>query len=158
MTELLPATDDDFAWMLGGASTRALALPSGGVEDPAILKWLRRTGARVRARHDAGVWMMTADGEVVGLCGYKRPADAEGAVEIGYGVAASKRRCGHATRAVAMMVEEARGDPLVRSVMAETAVDNIPSQRALEANGFARVGERTDAEDGELILWRRDAV
>lgn len=109
---------------------------------------------RVRAKHETGVWMMTADGEVVGLCGYKRPADADGAVEIGYGVAASRRRCGHATRAVALMLDQARADPLVLSVVAETALDNIPSQRALEANGFMRVGERTDAEDGELILWR----
>jgi RimJ/RimL family protein N-acetyltransferase len=33
-------------------------------------------------------------------------------------------------------------------------VQNIASQRVLERNGFARIGERSDLEDGELILWR----
>ena len=52
-------------------------------------------------------------------------------------------RRGHATRAVAAMLEAARRDG-VRVVLAETIVDNIASQRVLERNGFERFGTRRD--------------
>lgn len=115
---------------------------------------LRGLFARVLAAHGTGSWMMVAEGEVVGLCGYKRPADTNGIVEIGYGVAPSRRRLGHATRAVAAMVAETARDPLVKAIVAETAVDNAPSQRALAANGFLQRGTRYDAEDGTVVHWR----
>jgi RimJ/RimL family protein N-acetyltransferase len=44
----------------------------------------------------------------------------------------------------------------VRGVNAETSVKNPSSQRVLERNGFARVGERVDEEDGPVIVWRRE--
>ena len=43
----------------------------------------------------------------------------------------------------------------MRLVNAETSIDNIASQRVLERNGFARVGERVDEEDGPLYCWRK---
>jgi RimJ/RimL family protein N-acetyltransferase len=75
-------------------------------------------------------------------------------VEIGYGVAPAHRRRGHATRAVAALLAEAARDPKVHSVVAETAVANRPSQRALEANGFGKTGTRMTEDDGEVICWR----
>jgi len=100
--------------------------------------------------------MMVEDGEVVGLCSLVRlPSD--GAIQIGYGVAQTRQGTGMATRAIGRLVEWARQDDRVRSVEAETNVTNIASQRVLEANGFARTGERIDDEDGDLICWRIDA-
>ena len=97
---------------------------------------------------------MVADGELVGLCGYVRAPNTDGEVEIGYGVAASRRNLGHATRAVAAMLDVAAKDPKVKTVTAMTAVANIASHRTLERNGFIRVGTDFDPEDGELICWR----
>ena len=97
---------------------------------------------------------MLEGNEVVGLIGLKAPADAEGKIEFGYGIADSRQRRGHATRAVALMLKDIARDSRVRIVTAETAVANIASQRVLEKNGFQRIGTRLDAEDGEVICWR----
>jgi RimJ/RimL family protein N-acetyltransferase len=101
--------------------------------------------------------MIVANDEVVGLCGYKHPPSIDGAVDIGYGVAASRRRRGHANSAVAAILANARRDPSIQDVFADTAVENLASQGVLEKNGFQRVGAHVDAEDGAaLIRWRAD--
>jgi RimJ/RimL family protein N-acetyltransferase len=157
--DLIEASDDHFRWLLGreDAPNPGLRIPAGGVDEPDTVRALRRMASRVRAVHGAGVWLMVADGEVVGLCGYKWPANADGIVEIGYGVAAERRRRGHASHAVAEMLKRIARDHLVTSVIAETAVNNPASQRVLETNGFAKTGMRTDAVDGQLILWRHQS-
>lgn len=132
-----------------------MTLPPGGVDAPAILKLLRRMTMRVHASGSRGSWMIADGNEVVGLCSYKQPP-RDGVVEIGYGVAASRRRLGHATRAVAAMRDYAAADAAVRSVIATIAADNRASSRAVEANGFVQNGTVLDPEDGELLLWRKD--
>ena len=151
---IVEAGDDDFVAMLRGERlARGYALPPGGVDDPIVLGHVRAIAARLHASGCRGAWMVAAGGEVVGLCGYKHVPTGSGIVEIGYGIAATRRRRGHATRAVAAMLEAARRDG-VRVVLAETVVDNFASQRVLESNGFQRAGTRSDPEDGELILWQ----
>jgi RimJ/RimL family protein N-acetyltransferase len=148
---LLPATDAHFAWLLGETDAPpGLALPPGGIDEPWVYKWLRRTLRRMEGR---GSWLMVRDGEAVGMCSYKGPPDAEGAVEIGYGVAPQRRLLGHATAAVALLVAEARGDPRVRRLVAETALSNLVSQRVVEANNFLRTGVSHDDDEGEMIVW-----
>jgi RimJ/RimL family protein N-acetyltransferase len=155
LTGLVPARDEHFAWMLGeAAGDHRLRLPPGGVDTPEILVMLRGMARRVLAVHGTGQWLMVEGDEVVGLCGYKWPASEHGTVEIGYGVAPAHRRHGHATRAVAALLAEAARDPKVQTIVAETAVGNLPSQRVLEANGFARTGARMTQEDGEVVCWR----
>jgi RimJ/RimL family protein N-acetyltransferase len=152
---LIEADDADFRWMLGEHCCRnGLRLPEGGVDDPAVLGIVRAITMRL---HDAGSrssWLVVRDGEVVGLCSYRR-APANRRVEIGYGIAPSQRGHGYATSAVAAMVEAAMLDPSVDTLTAETAVQNFASQGVLERNGFARVGTRIDAEDDEVIGWER---
>ena len=99
-------------------------------------------------------WLVVCNEEVVGLCSYRRPP-ADRCVEIGYGIAPSKRGNGYATSAVAAMVEAAALDPSVDTLTAETTVQNLASQGALERNGFARASTRVDVEDGEVIGWAR---
>jgi RimJ/RimL family protein N-acetyltransferase len=155
LTALVPASDEHFAWMLGGvAPDPRLQLPSGGVDTPETLSMLRGMARRARVAHGTGHWLMVDDDEVVGLCGYLRPADESGTVEIGYGVAPAHRRRGHATRAVTALLAEAARDPKVRAIVAETAIGNLPSQRVLEANGFAGTGTAMTQDDGEVIRWR----
>ncbi len=156
-TRLVEATDVDFAAMLRGDAVlrSGLIVPPGGVDEPFVLEHVRGIAATLHAQgYTGGHWMVTADGEVVGLCGFKHVPSPAGEVEIGYGIAASRRRRGHATAAVAALLDAARRDPAVRAVMAQTAVANVASQRALEKNGFARIGTSHDPEDGELIVWR----
>jgi RimJ/RimL family protein N-acetyltransferase len=148
---LLAARDAHFAWMLGESDAPdGLRLPHGGVDQPWVLRWLRR-GLRQRGRRQ---WLMLAGGEVVGACGYKAPPNEVGEAEIGYGVAPERRRRGFATRAVDLLLEAARDDAQVRVITAQTALDNLPSQRVLEANGFAAIGRAHDADEGEMIVWR----
>jgi RimJ/RimL family protein N-acetyltransferase len=152
---LIEAADTDFRWMLGEDCCQdGLSLPKGGVDDPIVLGIVRAITMRL---HDAGSrasWLVVWNGEVVGLCSYRRPP-ADRCVEIGFGIAPSKRGNGYATSAVAAMVEVAALDPSIDTLTAETAVQNIASQAVLERNAFARVGTRVDVEDGEVIGWAR---
>ena len=154
MTELtlVVATDAHFAWLLGEADAPGqLRLPPSGIDEPQVYEWLRQTLATLGG---SGSWLMVADGEAVGLCGYKAPPDAKGDVEIGYGVALERRRLGYATRAVARLIEAARQDARIRALSAQTALGNMPSQRVLEANGFVQTGRGMDDEETETIIWR----
>ena len=155
--ELVVATAEHFDWALANdASVRfegLLRLPPGGLESPAILAWLRRTASSVEAATgQPSAWLIIDGDEVVGLISFKAPP-RDGAVEIGYGVAASRRARGYATRAVGWLVAEARARGL--DVFAETSVDNRASQVALERNGFERSGARSDLEDGTVLIWRK---
>ncbi|HLZ65100.1 MAG TPA: GNAT family protein [Aliidongia sp.] len=156
--KLVEAGDAYFAWMLEGegAGTRdGLRLPSGGVDHPAVLAYLQRIAADLSDRPGGGSWLVVDDGEVAGLCGHKQRPTPEGDAEIGYGIVASRRGRGLATAAVAALVDRAARDAAIARLTAETAVDNIASQRVLEKNGFVRAGTRTDPEDGPLLLWWR---
>jgi RimJ/RimL family protein N-acetyltransferase len=142
--ELLEASDADFDWMLGTVKDRAgLRLPPGGVDDPVVLRIVR---AMTRT------WMIVREGEVVGLCSYKRPP-SEGCVEIGFGIAPKRRGAGLATAGVAAIVEIASNDPTINALTAETATANLASQRVLEKNGFVRTGRRRQAE-GDVAFTR----
>jgi RimJ/RimL family protein N-acetyltransferase len=153
---LVEASDSHFAWMLGEAPapTPQLRLPPDGVDAPDIVRLLRNMARRLRTVGSRNSWLVVADNEIVGLCGYKQPPAADGKVEIGYGITESRRNQGHATRAVSAMLVLARRDPSVSTVVAATSVDNIASQTVLERNGFERTGMSDDPDDGRLIWWR----
>jgi RimJ/RimL family protein N-acetyltransferase len=155
---LVEATDKHFAWMLGESPAPAsgLCLPPDGVEAPRILRLLRGMAERVRAAGSRGSWLIVANGDVVGLCGYKQPPDAGGNVEIGYGIARLRRNRGYATKAVGAMLAFARRDPCVATVVAATSEGNAASQGVLERNGFEKTGKSEDPQDGPLIWWRHE--
>ncbi len=155
MVRLVAAADAHFAWMLGetGPPGPALALPPAGVDEAWVLHWLRRNLAA-----GARSWLVVAAGEVVGLCSHKTLPDPAGVVEIGYATAPERRRAGHATAAIALLAAEARADPFLRALVAETAVANLASQRVLEANGFSPDGRGWDADEGAMLKWRLDVT
>ena len=84
-----------------------------------------------------------ADGRAVGGIGFKGQPDG-GCVEIGYGLAPSARGNGYAAEAVVALLAIA-ADHGLSKVIADTALDNIASQRSLVRAGFRLVGT-----DGEL--------
>jgi RimJ/RimL family protein N-acetyltransferase len=157
---ILEATDDDFEWMIRGVAVpnRGLSLPPGGVDAKAVLAHVRAIARTLLQQWGrTASWMIVANGEVVGLCGYKYPPTPDGVVDIGYGVAASRRRRGHASSAVAAILADARRDQSIQDVFADTAVENVASQGVLKKNGFERSGTHVDPHDGEaLIRWRAD--
>ena len=96
-----------------------------------------------------GTFLILLDGVVIGDCGWFGPADEDGEVEIGYGLAPSARGLGHGTAAVALLLEwvAAHG---ARSVRAEVLPANEPSLRLLARLGFEDVGEHA----GHRVLVR----
>jgi RimJ/RimL family protein N-acetyltransferase len=152
---LIALADADFGWLSGERPPPAdLRLPPGGVDTLDTLDVIRDINAALVWAGTPGVWMMTVDGEVVGLCGYRAPPE-DGEVEIGYGVAAACRRRGHATAAVSAILALASADPTLRVVRAVTASDNLISQRVLARSGFTPGEVEMDPNDGQVIRWRR---
>ncbi len=151
---LVDATDADFAALSAGTAPRGLRLPDGPLEAPEVLHMLRELAFSLRPGFSPAAWMIIEGEEIVGLCSLVK-APASSGIDIGYGITATRRKRGAATRAVAALVEWAQSDSRVDVVRAETSVDNLPSQRVLERNDFVRGGERMDAEDGALVCWLR---
>ncbi len=150
---MIEICDSDFEWMLGIVQEReGLRLPPGGVDEPVILRIVREMTKRLYAAGCSGSWMIVRDGEVVGLCSYKRPP-ADGRVEIGYSTAPQRRGAGIATAAVAAIAQIATADPAIQALIAQTAIDNLASQRVLEKNAFVRTGQRIDAADDAVMTW-----
>jgi RimJ/RimL family protein N-acetyltransferase len=153
---ILPASLGDFASLLAMRAPRNLCLaPDTTIAPAEILAMLRDLAAGIELVFSPSGWLIVEGEEVVGLCSITRPP-VDGVVDIGYGIAPTRQGSGAASRAVADVVAWASGDHRVRRLTAETAVDNIASQRVLERNGFRRCGERVDPEDGALLCWERD--
>ena len=70
----------------------------------------------------------------------------------GYGIAESRRGRGHASAAVGLVLAIARSRRW--TLTAETSPTNPASAKVLERNGFERVGERVDDDEGPLHSWR----
>lgn len=93
------------------------------------------------ATNGAWVWLILDDDDrIAGECGIKAPPGPDGVVEIGYGLAGPSRGRGLGTRAVRALVDELTARPGVRVIVAEVAVDNLPSRRLLERLGFTVTG------------------
>lgn len=90
-----------------------------------------------------GPWAVHAGAVLVGGAGFHGPPDADGCVEIGYGIAEELRGQGLATAAVSKVLVLAR-EHGARKVVAGTDPDNIASQRVLEHCGFVRDGDADD--------------
>ena len=90
-------------------------------------------------------WLVTLDGVVIGDCGTHGPADENGDIELGYGLAAPFRGRGFGNEMAIGLTEHLRRLPGVRRVVAnEVLADNVPSRRALERAGFTCVRETDD--------------
>ena len=86
-------------------------------------------------------WAITLKtGELVGGICFKGEPDAEGSVEIGYGIKGEHQHQGYATEAVGAMLRWALEQEGVKKICAQTDLRNIISQRVLIRNGFLRDG------------------
>lgn len=84
------------------------------------------------------IWIIIekSSNTVAGDIGFKRKADKNGYVEIGYSTQPKYRFQGYITEAIRAMVNWAFTYPEVKAVIAETASDNTGSIKALRNNGF----------------------
>ena len=151
--ELLSAAIDDadeLGRLLGAAIT------DGWADFPEALPTVRA----LYAEHPEGIAWGTLffveenPRALVGWGGYKGRPSAEGALEIGYAVAPSRRGRGLATEAIQQMVERAFADPSVEFVDAHTLAHESASTRVLEKVGFSLAGEATDPDDGAVWHFR----
>lgn len=150
---ILETTKDDYARLILGQAPRHFDLPDTPIAPPEILEMLAGVAARVWAVSSPASWLIVENNEVVGLCSITRPPE-QGVLDIGYGVASSRQGRGSAGRAIGEIVAWAKGSADVTAITADTSTTNLASQRVLERNGFVRMGERIDKEDGPLICWR----
>jgi len=116
--------------------------------------------ARVRGTEPGDYWSLgfdlrLHDGRSVGGCAFKGPPDAEGAVELGYGIDPDQQGQGYATEAVEALVAFASSKANVRKVRAHTKPENTASQRVLTKCGFERLGMVEEPEDGLVERWER---
>jgi [ribosomal protein S5]-alanine N-acetyltransferase len=94
-----------------------------------------------------------ATNTAVGSCAFKGPPDADGVVEIAYGIDPAHRGRGYAKEAAAALVEFAlSADASARRVIAHTRPENGPSPSVLRHSGFVCLGVFDDPEDG--LVWR----
>jgi len=94
-----------------------------------------------------------ADGQVLGSCGFKHAPDADGVVEIGYGVAPACQRQGVASQAVAALCVMALRSPAVRQVLACISPDNRASQALAGKLGFRAGVGLLDADGEHVVAW-----
>ena len=144
----------DFAALIEMRAPRGLVLADTPVAPVAVLQMLALLDAQIRQSFAPSSWLIVDGLEIVGLCSITS-VSAQGSIDIGYGIAPSRQGRGMASAAV---VDWARSAPAVTAITADTATDNVASQQVLVRNGFIRIGERIDDEDGAMICWRHDLL
>jgi len=149
---------DAFQRSFGGPAADGLRsfYVSGEVSE----KWLDQ----LRQTPQADPWTLgfavveRASGLVIGSAGFKGPPDAEGVVEAAYGIVPPFEGKGFATEALRGLVAFASRDHRVRVLRAHTLPTENASTRVLSKNGFHKLGEVIDPEDGRVWRWERSKV
>lgn len=115
--------------------------------------------ARLRAATDANPWehgfavLHREHARVIGSAGFKGAPDADGVVEIAYGIAPAYQEQGFATEAARALLDFAFADERVGRVRAHTRPQDGPSPGVLRKCGFALLATVEDPEDGTVWRW-----
>lgn len=101
-----------------------------------------------------GLWLVvrTAEQEVIGDVGFKGRPDANGRVDIGYGIVPERRRQGYGYEAAAGLRDWAFQQPGVERLTGDCWPDNIASARILTKLGMRSTG----ISDSGLQLWQME--
>lgn len=86
-------------------------------------------------------WLMVLDCDnlALGLAGFKGVPDADGSVELGYGINSIYQGRGYMTETIGALVDWAFAHPECRQVSAFTVPGNIASRKVLVKNGFEEI-------------------
>ena len=132
------------------------------VSDAVSATWLESLRAAAGTPPDPWTYgffiVERSSGMVIGSAGFKGPPDAQGMVEIAYGVDPSCQGQGFATEAAGALLRYAAADPRVRLLRAHTLPEANASTRVLGKCGFVHIGEVVDPEDGPVWRWERSAA
>ena len=109
--------------------------------------------ATVAAEWDGFMIVPRHEGMLIGFCASRKFPDAEGAVEIAYGIAPGFQGQGLATEATRALAERALRRSEVRAVTANTRPELNASTRVLTKCGFKRTGEVMDSDVGRAWRW-----
>lgn len=146
LTLMLQSSEEILAWFDAlDAATRTEISPD----------WL----ARIRTSPSPHPWthgftiIHRESGTSIGNCAYKGPPDADGSVEIAYGVDPAYQGQGYATEAAQALVDNALSSGQVHIIRAHTLPDNQASMCVLGKLRFTCVGEVLDPEDGLVVRW-----
>jgi RimJ/RimL family protein N-acetyltransferase len=101
--------------------------------------------------HSFFLFVRKSDRVVVGSADFKNLPDKEGQVEIGYGLGKEFEHNGYMTEAVKAMCDWGLKQDGVKTVIAETEVNNLPSQNVLKRCGFEEY--KTEGN----IWWRLES-
>lgn len=97
--------------------------------------------------------MKTEDKMVADICIYGEP-NADGEIEIGYGTYDEFQNKGYMTEIVRGIIEWAKSQPKVKSIIASTDKTNIASFKVLEKNSFVNINETETLFNWKLNLNR----
>lgn len=97
---------------------------------------------KAKKNYNAYLWLTfwvivrKEDDIVVGMIDFKDIPTTKGEVEIGYGLGESYEHLGYMTEAVEAFCLWGKKQKEVKHIIAETEMDNFPSQRVLQRCGF----------------------
>jgi RimJ/RimL family protein N-acetyltransferase len=97
-----------------------------------------------------------ASGLVIGSAGFAGAPDAEGLVEIAYGIVPDYEGHGYATEVAEALVGYAQNEGRARTVCAHTLPTRNASTRVLEKCAFRFAGEVDHPTDGLIWRWKRE--
>lgn len=120
------------------------------------MKWLYKQCKTYPEHH---IWytnwqiIRKSDNISVGSFCFKGEPDINGEVEIGYGIYPKYQKQGYMTETIEGIIKFALKNDNVKSIIAETAYDNVPSQNVLQKHGFIKYSERYN-----MFWWRKNLV
>ncbi len=163
--ELVPITVAVVEAVLDGDRARAerllgATMPHAWPNRALIERAFYASPAAIRENPEVRLWgdrvLITRERtrRVVGSVIFHGAPDAEGSVEVAYGIEEDSQRQGYATEATRASVEWAFEQREVTVVRAATPPWHIASQKVLERCGLAKVGDR-DSPLGELWEYER---
>jgi [ribosomal protein S5]-alanine N-acetyltransferase len=100
----------------------------------------------------------SATKQITGTCAFKGAPTKERTVEIAYFTFPEFEGKGYATAMASMLIQAARSNPEVGSVIAHTLPETNASTSILKKVGMKFVGEVVDPEDGRVWRWSLDAT
>lgn len=127
-----------------------------GTVERAVTMKIEKMSSAPREEHPwFTYWVIVLKEERIGagLVGFKGTPNANGEVEIGYGIDEQYQRCGYMTEAVNTLIEWAFTHPEVRAITAtHVLAKNFASQKVLMKTGFTEIS--SDHEFINFILHR----
>lgn len=108
---------------------------------------------RIRARPDMAPYLLRLavlreERTIIGSSGFHDLPDANGMIEIGYGVEPAFRNAGYGREILHGMWGWVIQQPGVRTLRYTVGLDNAPSQHIIRGLGFQHLGVQIDEEDG----------